>query len=67
MIIDIRDEKKEKITDIKFDDSTDVIQIEDDALYVKKNVSTDCPCIVKWEDLDDFIKACYKAKELAGK
>lgn len=55
-----------KPTEIKFDSSQDRI-IEDDACLTFFNFETDeTITLVTYDNLDDFIKACQKAKELWG-
>lgn len=65
--LDIRNQPKEKeITEIQFDDSSDRLIQDDHALNFDqggyKNV-----VICAYEDLDNFIAACKKAKELWAK
>lgn len=63
-ILDIRD-TDESIDEIKFDDSSDRIKIHGKYLMLRtfeQNIA-----ICKWDDFDNFIKACYKARELAEK
>lgn len=64
-ILDIRKEQEEEITGIKFDDSDDVIGWEKDGIIFIQDGVTWILCLHK--DVDNFITALHKAKELAGK
>lgn len=69
MILDIRNEQKEEITGIKFDDSNDYISWHPGysgggiSFHYGRGKADLCA----FTDLDNFVKALYKAKELAGK
>jgi len=60
MIYDVRGNKEEEITEIKFDDWGDNL-VKDQYFLMLKSVT-----IAHWKDFDSFIAACHKAKELWG-
>jgi hypothetical protein len=59
--LDIRDREIKVITEIKFDSSLDRIIKDGDEVFeiIFKNDPN-----IRFDDLDDFIAACQKAKEL---
>lgn len=65
MIIDIREEVNEEVEGIRFDDSGDLIVRRGKAVGIVGVEGEDCP-ICTIEDIDNFIKALKKAKELWG-
>ena len=68
MIIDIRKEQEEEITGIKFDESPDYVCYHADSGYLAiVEGPGDIRLLCSPEDLDNFIAALYKAKELSGK
>ena len=64
-ILDIRKEQEEEITGIKFDDSPDLISFNEQSIHFITDDEEILLCNI--EDFDNFIAACHKAKELAGK
>jgi len=68
MILDIRKEQKEEITGIKFDDEADYISWSGSFLsYHPNGVDDERINLCRLKDVDNFVAALYKAKELAGK
>lgn len=65
-ILDIRLAKQEIIDSIKFDDSNDVLCIHSGGLYMYNGVIDTSKTLCKWNDFDNFIAACHKARELWG-
>lgn len=65
MILDIRKEKEE-ITGIRFDDSPNTVRFNKLAIYFRESERQELD-LCRLEDFDNFIAACHKAKELAGK
>lgn len=63
--LDIRDEEYDEITDIRFDDSSDRITWNEFGVYFCYASGEIKMCSL--ENLDNLVKALYKAKELAGK
>ena len=63
--LDIRNQKKENITEIMFDESEDRIFPCDNGLSIRGLGIEKILC--DYDDLDNFIAACKKAKELWGK
>jgi len=64
--LDIRNHKDGEITEIKFDKSADVIEKSRGHLVFRAYGEDSAP-ICEYEDLDNFIAACKKTKELWGK
>jgi len=64
--IDIRDEDK-KPTHIKFCGTGDLVTYSNNYLVFYESGDDDNTALCDWDDFDNFIKACYKARELAGK
>jgi len=64
--LDIREEQQEEITEIKFDNSADVIEKSRGHLVFRAYGEAGTS-ICEYDDLDNFIVACKKAKELWGK
>lgn len=65
--LDIRKEEYEIITDIKFDASNDRVILKKNNLVYYHYIRELEIHLCNFDDFDNFIKACYKAKELAGK
>lgn len=63
-ILDIRKHQKEEITGIKFDESSDLVSFHCEYIYFVHDEDEDI-ILCSIEDLDNFIAALYKAKELA--
>lgn len=63
--LDIRDLKFGDVTGIRFDDSTDRLINDAGSLGIDKDGDTVTLC--DYDELDDFIAACQKAKELWAK
>jgi len=65
MIYDIREHMQEEIEEIKFDEWNE--NLIKHAGFLKFNALDYGPiAIVTWQDFDNFIAACHKAKELWG-
>lgn len=63
-ILDIRNNEAGQITAIQFDESNDfLIKQSKTTLCIKKSDGQIIP-LATYADLDNFIKACEKAKEL---
>jgi len=60
MIYDIRGNNEEEVAEIKFDEWNDHL-VKDQHCLRLNSIS-----ISHWEDFDNFIITCYKAKELWG-
>lgn len=65
MILDIREQKEEKITGIKFDSTGDTIVIDNNYLMFLGEESNRAIILCSFYQLDNFIAACKKAKELS--
>jgi hypothetical protein len=63
-ILDIRDLQKEETTGIKFDESSDLVSFNKQSIHFVHDKDEDI-ILCNIEDLDNFIAALYKAKELA--
>jgi len=63
--LDIRKERQGQITRIRFDESADRIVKADDTVVFRSGSEESNLCA--YDDLDIFIAACKKAKELWGK
>ncbi len=63
--LDIRN--KDEISDIQFDNTKDRIKFKDGYLILYSTSHKENIDLVCWDNFDDFISACHKAKELAGK
>ena len=67
MIYDIRGNKEEEITGIKFDNSDDILIVDSGVLVLKRDErELEEVNLVTWKDFDNFIAACHKARELWG-
>ena len=66
MIYDIRGNKEEEVTEIKFDECDDNIIKDEFCLRMFFDCDLKQYNLVKWKDFDNFIAACHKAKELWG-
>ena len=62
-VLDIR-KNEDKITHVAFDDSADYLEISNNALFIKPN-NEDRVFLCYWKDVDNFVLACKKAKEIA--
>jgi len=64
--LDIKEDRDEAITDIKFDFTKDRVITDDDCetLIFYKASSDSNVTLCRFNDLDDFIAAAKKAKEL---
>lgn len=64
--LDIRQCEHGEIKEIQFDDSLDRIHKHLAGLLCGSAEKTDAYFFCEWKDLDNFIAACQKAKELWG-
>jgi len=67
MILDIRDELEGEIDGVRFDESSDVIRWGELYVSIAHKDDDEVKTLCLWKDLDNFIAALLKAKELAGK
>jgi len=65
-VLDVRNEAKEEITEIKFDNSRDRIRDYNGGIGIYKDSYNERFVLCAYEELDDLIAALKKAKELWG-
>jgi len=62
--LDIRDKQEEEITRIQFDGTMDRLAFSGSAIKMFKKSTNSDVYLCAYADLDNFIAACKKAKEL---